>query len=267
MNTPKVTVIMGIYNCEKTLSVAIDSILNQTYKNWELIMCDDGSKDDTYKIACDYSEKYSNIKVLKNSKNMRLAYSLNRCLESAKGEYIARMDSDDRSLPTRFEEQVQFLDTHPEYAVVGSALTICDQDVKFYDRFYPEYPMKQIAWSTVPFAHPTIMMRKEAYLKLNGYRVCPETMRAEDLDLWFRFRMNHFDGYNLQKSLYLYQESEEDYKKRSLKAAVMTSKIVFKYYKILNVPYKYWYIGVRPVVAALLPAKLKVMYHKNKTKI
>ena len=106
---PTVSVIMGIYNCEKTLSDAIDSIINQTYSDWELIMCDDGSTDNTYQIATKYSEKDNRITVIKNDTNSGLAFSLNHCLKYAKGEYVARMDADDISLPNRFEKQVAFL--------------------------------------------------------------------------------------------------------------------------------------------------------------
>ena len=97
-----VSIIMGIYNCAETLPEAIESILNQTYLNWELIMCDDGSSDDTWKIAIRYAEKYPDkIKILKNESNKGLNYTLNRCLKKATGKYIARMDGDDISMPER----------------------------------------------------------------------------------------------------------------------------------------------------------------------
>ena len=87
MDQPKVSVIMGIYNCERTLSEAINSILEQTYTNWELVMCDDGSTDGTYALAEQYREKYpEKIILLKNERNMKLSYTLNRCLEKASGE-------------------------------------------------------------------------------------------------------------------------------------------------------------------------------------
>ena len=94
---------MGIYNCADTLAAAIDSILAQTYTDWELILCDDGSADRTYEVAEDYRSRYpEKIVLLKNERNMGLNYTLNRCLEQAKGAYIARMDGDDVSLPHRF---------------------------------------------------------------------------------------------------------------------------------------------------------------------
>ena len=90
---PVISVIMGIFNCGDTLSEAIECIVNQTFSDWELIMCDDGSNDDTYEIAISYKEKYpEKIIVLQNEKNRGLNYTLNKCLKQAKGKYIARMD-------------------------------------------------------------------------------------------------------------------------------------------------------------------------------
>ena len=102
----KISILMGIYNCADTLSRAIDSIVNQTYTNWELILCDDGSVDSTYEIAKQYQNKYPDkIVLLKNEKNIQLAATLNHCLEYATGKYISRMDGDDESTPDRFEKQ------------------------------------------------------------------------------------------------------------------------------------------------------------------
>ena len=103
----KVSIIMGIYNCQDTLPEAIDSILEQTYTNWELILCDDCSTDNTYSIAEQYKNKYpEKIILIRNSENKKLAFTLNHCLEYATGEYVARMDGDDISAPNRFEKQL-----------------------------------------------------------------------------------------------------------------------------------------------------------------
>ena len=107
---PKVSVIMGIYNCERTLAESIESILSQSYKNWELILCDDASTDGTLRIAKQYAAHYSDcIKLIQNKTNKRLAASLNHCLSHATGDYIARQDGDDLSFPRRLEKQVAFL--------------------------------------------------------------------------------------------------------------------------------------------------------------
>ena len=107
----KVSVIMGLYNCEATLPRALDSILEQTLAPWQLVLCDDGSTDQTYAVAKAYAQRYPEKTVLlRNPSNMGLAYTLNRCLEASTGEYVARMDGDDISLPTRLETEAAFLD-------------------------------------------------------------------------------------------------------------------------------------------------------------
>ena len=128
MNQPKVSVIMGIYNCEKTLSEAIESIIRQTYENWELVMCDDGSTDRTYAVADQYRKQFpEKIILLKNERNRKLSYTLNRCLQAARGELIARMDGDDISRSDRLQKQVDYLLSHPDLQVVGCAMQRFDE--------------------------------------------------------------------------------------------------------------------------------------------
>lgn len=134
---------MGVYNCESTLEESIESIINQTYNNWELIICDDGSSDRTYDIAQNYAFDYPNkIKLIKNETNLHLAAALNRCLEYATGEYVARMDGDDISLPERFEKQVVFLNSNPQYQVVGAQMISFDEIGENGIRSVPEKPDK-----------------------------------------------------------------------------------------------------------------------------
>ena len=110
---PKVSIIMGIFNCAETLPEAIDSVLAQTFSDWQLILCDDGSKDNTYGIAKEYQGRFpEKILLLQNERNMGLNHTLNRCLQVVSGEYVARMDGDDISLPTRLEKEAAFLDAH-----------------------------------------------------------------------------------------------------------------------------------------------------------
>lgn len=260
----KVSIIMGIYNCEKTLSDCIDSLLNQTYTNWELIMCDDSSTDCTYKIAKRYVEKYNNIVLLRNKTNKKLSATLNKCLEVAKGEYVARMDADDISLPTRLEKQVEFLDNNKEYSVVGCNRIIFDDNGN--ERVYvsEEMPNKYSLLNGVPFAHPTIMMRKNVYDKLNGYTVSSRTVRGQDLDLWYRFYKNNFKGYNIQEPLYRYRENLNDYKKRTLKAATGAARTNYYGFKMLNFPRRKYIYLVKPIISACIPNYIMYKYHNRK---
>lgn len=264
MNEPLVSIIMGVYNSEKTVENAIESIINQTYKNWEFIICDDNSKDKTYKILEEYEKKDFRIKILRNSKNLKLAASLNKCLKYSKGKYIARMDADDISLPMRLEKQVKFLETNSLYDVVGagakimdgksiSGLRICKDIVDKYDVLYGP-----------PHIHPTIMMKKNVYDSLKGYKVSSYTNRGQDWEMWFRFYASGYSGYNMQEPLIVYHESKEDYKKRTFKTAVNYSKIAYKGCKILKISRLKYFIALKPLFSFLLPEILKKKIRKEK---
>ena len=117
---PRVSVIMSVFNRENCLERSINSILSQTFTDFEFVICDDGSSDNSYEKLLEFAKIDKRIKVIKNTKNEGIAFSLNRCLEVSNGEYIAKMDDDDYSHPSRFEREVEFLDTHPEYSIVGT---------------------------------------------------------------------------------------------------------------------------------------------------
>lgn len=249
-DNPKVSVIMGIYNCEKTLAEAIDSILNQTYTNWELIMCDDGSTDGTYTIAEEYQKRYpGKIVLLKNQQNMKLSYTLNRCLEAAAGELIARMDGDDRSRPERLQKQVSFLLAHPDIQLVGTGMRPFDKN-GFHGIMHPNLnPTGKALRSGTPFFHATILTLKQVYDALGGYSTEKRAERVEDIDLWFRFYANHFTGANLDEPLYEVREDYHAIKRRTLQARIHSIQTRAYGYKLLGFP-AYWLI--RPACVLFL---------------
>jgi len=118
VNAPAVSVVMPVYNGEKYLRESIDSILNQTYTDYEFIIVNDGSNDKTEEIILSYND--NRIRYIKNEKNLQIVKSLNRGIELAKGRYIARMDADDISLPRRFEKQITFMENNLEIGVCGT---------------------------------------------------------------------------------------------------------------------------------------------------
>lgn len=261
---PLVSIIMGAYNSEKTIKKCIESIISQTYKNWEFIICDDCSTDNTFRIMKEYAGKDKRIIIIQNNKNLRLAGTLNKCLTIAKGKYIARMDADDESLPKRIEKQVEFLEKNNEFDVVGCNRIIFDDHGDKGIRKSIENPDKNILIKDTPFAHPTIMMKKEAYNKLNGYVVDKSTIRAEDLDLWFRFYEQDLRGYNIQEALYKYRESKKDYSKRTIYAGFQTAKVYLKGYKRINIPIMKRIFCLKPIISSLIPKSILEKYHLNK---
>lgn len=236
----KISVIMGIYNCSATLPEAIDSIISQTYENWQLIMCDDASTDDTYQVAKEYRNKYPDkIVLIRNEVNSKLAFTLNHCLKYADGDFIARMDGDDISHPERFEKQIKFLKNNPHIDLVGTAMQRFSSK-GFANIDYPiEHPDRFTLRKSIPFNHATIMCYRRVYDTLNGYTVAPRTVRCEDFDLWFRFYNKGFSGCNLMEPLYNVREDEGAIKRRTAKArldALITTMFGFK---LLNYP-KRW---------------------------
>lgn len=262
---PKISVIMGVYNGEKTVRESIDSILNQTFTDWEFVICDDASTDSTLDILNEYKSKYSDkFIILHNQKNMMLSGSLNRCLEVASGEYIARMDDDDVSLPNRFEVESTFLDRNPQYAVVGSRVQYFNNDEGLGEI------IKKIETPTVydlpksnPFFHPTIMMRKSVYDDLEGYNCNERTRRMEDVDLWYRFYQKGYIGYNVSDVLLNYRLDKNALKKRKLRYSIDASKIVYNGIKMLKLPAKYYVYALKPIVSWATPEKLKSFRRKN----
>ncbi|HCR4946745.1 TPA: glycosyltransferase, partial [Enterococcus faecium] len=264
VSNPLVSVIMGAYNSEKTIGRAIDSIIKQTYLHWEMIICDDGSTDGTVKIIRKYVEKDKRIKLVQNKKNSGLAYSLNHCLKYSSGKYVARMDADDISLPERFAYQVGFFEKNPEYDVVGCNRIVFDENGDSGIRKSKEIPTINDMYKGSPFAHPTIMMKRSVYTILGGYRVNKDTTRSEDLEMWFRFFNEGFRGYNLQRVLFKYQETSEDFHKRSLRAAYGITKVLLRGYKLIGVSkYKYIY-AFKPIISAIIPKYIMYRYQERR---
>lgn len=264
----KISILMGIYNCAPTLKEAIDSILAQTYSNWELILCDDCSTDNTYEIAKQYQQQCPDkIILLKNEKNSRLAFTLNHCLEVATGDYVARMDGDDISVPERFEKQVAFLKKHLDIVLVGTAMQRFSDDGSLGAIAYcEEFPNKDTPYKKgLVFNHATIMAYRSVYNELGGYTVSPRTVRGQDRDLWYRFLAAGYKGANLQEPLYMVREDENAIKRRSAKVRWNSYKTEIIGYKRLN--YK-WYRFIKPTLKLskiLVPSGAMLKYREWQT--
>ena len=168
----KVSVIMGAFNVEKTIVRAIDSIIAQTFTDWNFIICDDGSSDKTMEILQSYKTKFpEKFIILCNGRNRGLTYTLNHCLEYANSEYIARMDADDISLPQRFEREVSFLDSRPEYAFVSCAIERFDENGVWAKNYILNAtPTKEIFYRSSGFVHPSVLIRRQSLMHVGGYR-------------------------------------------------------------------------------------------------
>ena len=258
---PRVSIIMGVYNGSLKMDVSINSIIAQTYKDWEFIICDDGSKDDSFSKLQEYASKDARIVVVKNEQNSGLAKTLNNCLSVAKGQYIARMDDDDYSHPDRLEKEVAFLDEHPEYAIVATGRNMVDENGLWgEDVFIGERTGVDIFKGNM-FVHPTVMIRKEAYDKVGGYSTYPGIGREEDTDLWCKMYSNGYKGFITGEKLLDYFESRTSMSRRKFKYRIAESRIKLKYRKSLGVPFYMIPLALKPILVGLLPKVFVEIYH------
>ncbi len=204
---PRVSVILPVYNGEPFLLEAVDSILKQSFGDFELLAIDDGSLDASGEILERMAQADDRVTVLHQA-NAGVVAALNRGLGLARGEFIARMDADDLAHPERFARQVAFLDANTDVAAVGNAVTLIDEDGKrIRDVDYPGSPEAVAAFLETgsALAHPAVMMRCETVRSLGGYRAAYR--HAEDFDLWLRMAERHRLA-NLPERLLLYRQHE-----------------------------------------------------------
>lgn len=206
MKDPEISVVLPVYNSEKYLAAAIQSVLDQHFSGFELMVINDGSSDQSEKIILSFSDP--RIVYLKNETNRGLIYSLNRGIENARGKYLARMDADDLCLPQRFVAQKSFLDRHPEAALVASVITFMDDQNRengpwLLDRqtTSPAAIRRMMPYENC-IAHPTVMIRT-AIIKQFNYH--PGRKNMEDYDLWLRMLNRGLLLAKLDEPLLLYR--------------------------------------------------------------
>lgn len=257
---PRITVLMGIYNCANTLPEALDSLLAQTYQRFKVVMCDDGSKDNTVQVAQTYVDRYpSKFILIKNDRNLKLAATLNHCLEYADTEYCARMDGDDVSLPERFEKEITFLDAHPEYALVSCPMIHFDENGEFKRGTAIESPTKESFRRCTPFCHAPCMVRTSVYKEVGGYTVEHKTERMEDYYLWYKIYKASYQGYNLQEHLYMMRDDRNAKARRaSLKNRLIGCRTDIEIAKGLglSMPFVLPILRLFKIFTPLLPYKL-----------
>ena len=186
-NTPTISVVMPVYNSAKYLPLAIESILNQTYTDFELIIIDDGSKDASWRIIRKYALWDKRIKTKQNSSNLGICRTLNYGLSLAKGKYVARMDADDWSYPDRLSKQVSFMEANPKVVICGGAIEVCNHNLRRINiRTYPvsDREIRKRMFRINPFAHPAVIYKKDFVIEVGGYN--PLFAGVEDYDMYFR---------------------------------------------------------------------------------
>jgi len=186
MKKPLVSILMPAYNAEKYIGNSIESILNQTFKDFELIISDDASTDKTWDIIKKYKQKDGRIVVTRNAKNRYIAENRNRLIKLAKGKYIAWQDADDISDSNRIQKQYEFMEKNPKIGIVGGYLEFFDDRRVTGIRKYAESDkeLRKTIFRFSPIAQPTAMIRKKCFNELGLYN--PQYPPAEDIDMSFR---------------------------------------------------------------------------------
>ena len=199
---------MSVYNGENYLKEAIESILNQTFVDFEFIIIDDASDDKSYKIICGYED--DRIVVIQNKHNVGLTSNLNLGLKLAKGKYIARMDADDISLYNRLELQINFLEKHPEFELVGSSAILINETGNKIGEISRSFDHQNILGNIFffnPIIHPSILFKKSFFEAVGNYD--EEILKAQDYELWFRMVAHSGKAFVLSEPLIEHREHSE----------------------------------------------------------
>lgn len=186
-NNPLVSVVIPVFNGSDYLEETVNSVLNSSYKNIEILLVDDGSKDKSKLLCHRLEKKYKNVKFYWFKKNKGLTHSLNYAIKKAKGEFIARINQDDIMMPNRLKEQVKFLKDNPDHVIVGGDITLFDENYRFIDHIsFPKTDEDiRAQWLLMsPYSDPTVMYRKDAYLKTKGYQ--KYFWPADDVHMWYQ---------------------------------------------------------------------------------
>ena len=263
MHNPRISVLIGIFNCASTLVEALDSLYSQTYQEFKIVLCDDGSTDDTYQVASGYAAKHNNIILIKNDKNMGLNYTLNHCLEYADTEYVARMDGDDISLPIRFEKEINFLDEHPEYAVVSGPMVYFDERGDYRTGRGRGDIRKEDFIHGTPICHAPCMARTEILKAVGGYTVDDRLLRVEDYHLWFKVFAAGYKLYSLKDPIYKMRDDRNAKMRRNWMTRRNEAYVKHIGYKMIGLPWYYQIYTLRPIIIYFMPSFLYNYLHKR----
>lgn len=202
-SSPQVSVLIGVYNEAARIRLTIDSILSQTFTNWELIVVDDRSTDATFAILTEYAEQDSRISIYQNSENQGVSRSMNFALLLARAPLIARIDGDDEMLPERLARQVEFMNTHPEVGVLGTSALYVDSQGKVLSTVHfaqTDAEIRAVLPYSNPIINPSVMIRRQLLLD-NPY--ADRLQRVMDYELWSRL-ISKTQFHNLQVPLVRY---------------------------------------------------------------
>ena len=254
LTNPKISVIMSVFNAQTYLKEALDSILNQTFSDFEFLLIDDCSTDKSSEILEAYAKKDDRIGLIKNGSNQGLTKNLNTLINIACGEYIARMDADDISQAERFKKQVEFLDNNPNIDIVGTFSEDISEDGKILGtRKVPvtNDEIIKLLPTLNPLSHPTVMYRRESIEKLDGYDEKYRT--SQDYLLWFEAAGHGMMFYNIPEFLFKYRMNDKYTARKSFQYRMNEFRIKIRGYKYIHHPWYKYHMAFLSLILAFIP--------------
>ena len=248
---------MSAYNSEKFLEESLESIVQQTFSDFELIIFDDASTDATREIITSYAAKDNRITPVFNRQNSGLTVNLNRGIKMSKGAYIARMDADDVSLPTRLDKQVSFLEHHTNIDLIGTdSVDIDDKGTEMHLRTVPEmhHAIIRLLPKANPITHSTVMFRKQSFAKINFYNESYRT--TQDYEMWFRAAGTGLKFQNINEVLLKYRMDNAYASRKSFTYRLYDFKLRLQGFKHIKLPYYRYYYALIPIILGLIPGNL-----------
>lgn len=259
MNDPKISVIMGIYQSKNKDMVrkAIQSIIDQTFTEWEFVICDDGSPDDTWEFLNQEYGEDERFVLVRNEQNGGLRVALNSCLKAARADYVVRQDADDYSRPDRLQVLFDYMMANPAVDVTGTAMMSFDEK-REYGIIHPRKlePQKMDFLRGTVVAHASTIMKKSSLNAVGGYRVSWETTRCEDTDLYMRMCANGASFRNIDDSLYYVRQDRDSVARRKYINRVKEAVVKFKGFMWLHMPIYAYVFVLKPLIVGLIPGKL-----------
>lgn len=249
-----VSVIMPVYNPEPSeLRRAVESVLKQEYRDFELVICDDCSKSYVKEIIDGFDDK--RIVYIRNARNGGCAYSLNRCIETARGELLIRQDADDYSLPHRFERLAEEY-RKSSFDIISSNILLFDEKGVWGHRDYPFNPQNKDFLFAVPFMHGACALKKSSVVKAGMYPVSKKTARCEEYALFMTMYSLGARGVNLKERLYAFNENQSAIKRRKYSDKIKEVRVKAEGFKKL----KLYPVGaiflIKPLVVGIIPPKV-----------
>ena len=258
-HVPGISVIMGTRYRRPDISLlrrSVESILEQTYQDFEFLICDDGSTTAAKALLERIVSEDRRVRLVQDPGCLDLASKLNLCLAYARGNFIARMDDDDRSCPDRLEKELAYLKADQGAAFVGCNVALIQEEKKIGERHLPERPKVEDFYLTQPYIHPALLFRREALEAVGGYSESRDCVLCEDYDLLLRLYQTGFAGANLRVCLLDYTVPSDPKGGRKMGHRINEMKTRYRRFKELGrLPGALPYV-IKPIAVGLVPGPL-----------